>query len=159
MAWRSPRTCSLLALVLCRQRADFPSAVRVAQVCFVLQEADLVLLARVSGGRRSSASIALDAAAALLCVVRFMAASALPVLACNPKLSGCAWKSCYWHAGSAVCSKCLLGCAHADFRLQVYMQALPVLLLLSKDRSPIEGYVGIMRQDFESRACGRHGQR
>ena len=41
-----------------------------AQVCFVLQEADLVLLARVSGGKRSIASIALDASVALLCVVR-----------------------------------------------------------------------------------------
>lgn len=44
--------------------------VRGAQVCFVLQEADLVLLARVSGGERSGASVALDAAVALPCVVR-----------------------------------------------------------------------------------------
>ena len=52
---------------------------RVLQVCFVLQEADLVLLARVSGGRRSVGSVALDAAVALLCVVRST------VLSCNPR--------------------------------------------------------------------------
>ena len=82
---------------------------RVAQVCFVLQEADLVLLARVSGGKRSSSSIALDAAAALLGMVRPMAASAPPVLACVPKLRGCAWESRAGHAGATVCRQALTG--------------------------------------------------
>ena len=74
------RTKPRIVLLLCRQLTFH--MVLVAQVCFVLQEADLVLLARVSGGKRSIASIALDAAVALLGVVRSM-------LACIPQLSGC----------------------------------------------------------------------
>ena len=80
---------------------------RVAQVCFVLQEADLVLLARASGGRRSVASIALDAAVALLCVVRCKVCCCT-ARACLPRQ---AWLLCKGAVSWASRRCCLRACA------------------------------------------------